>query len=157
MVTADKNEVGMFTRFDQRGNPCRNSNTIIWKRRGAKQRAEDFRKCDDRVLAHILEKKQWVQEIMHNRKHILQENAMIVHMLVQEDGNVNAQLLTWEWWWQGNHMNRTQTGKDSALKRRGKGVKIWICEYVITIPVLGIQCIQTRNEADWKKITKETS
>lgn len=31
---------------------------------------------------------------MHNRKHILQENAMIVHMLVQEDGNANAQLLT---------------------------------------------------------------
>lgn len=57
-VVMAKNEVSMFTRFDQRGNPCRNTKTKIWKRRGAKEKAEDFSKCDDRVLAHILGKEQ---------------------------------------------------------------------------------------------------
>lgn len=53
-----KNEMNIFTRFDQRGSPCRNSKAKIWKRIGAKQKAEDFSKRDDIVLAHILGKEQ---------------------------------------------------------------------------------------------------
>lgn len=53
-----KNEANLFTGFDQRGSPCRNSKTKIWKRRGAKQKAEDFNGCDDSVLARILRKGQ---------------------------------------------------------------------------------------------------
>ena len=92
-VIMAKNEVNMFTRFDQIGSPCRNSKTKIWKRRGAKQKAE-FSECDDRVLAHILGKEQRTKETVQDRNHILQENSMIAHTLAQKDGDHTAYLLT---------------------------------------------------------------